>query len=292
MNQGNLDGIDITWDEARATNLANWNDRVGIHVREYGLERYRDDAERLSQVVRTDLAALEPFLPGGVAGLDVCHLQCHIGTDTISLARAGARSVTGVDFSAPALAAAAAFASDLGIDVTWIESDVVEARAAVTARLGADASFDLVYTSIGTIGWLRDLDAWAEQIYALLKPGGTFYIRDGHPALMAMDEEAEGLVTAYRYFPNGLAQQWEETTSYVGTDVLASPRTYEFPHSLAETLTAVLGAGLEIIGFDEGRTLPWRFSPAMVELDDGDFAYPVPLDERVPLTFTLVARKP
>lgn len=291
MTNANRDGIDITWDEARATNLANWNDRVGIHVREYGLDAYRDDPSRISQVVRTDLAAMEPYLAGGIAGRDVCHLQCHIGTDTISLARAGAASVTGVDFSAPALAAAAEFATDLGIDVTWIESDVLQARAAVSARLGEEHVFDLVYTSIGTIGWLRDLDTWAEQVSSLLKTGGVFYIRDGHPALMALDEQAEGLVTGYRYFPNGLAQQWEEATSYVGSDLLSSPRTYEFPHSLAETINAILGAGLEIIGFDEGRTLPWQFSPAMHERADGDFEYPAPLDDRIPLTFTLVARK-
>jgi SAM-dependent methyltransferase len=292
MGLENRDGIDVTWDEARATNLANWNGRVAIHVREYGLDAFRSDSARISQVVRTDLEALEPFLPNGVRGLDVCHLQCHIGQDTISLARAGAASVTGVDFSAPALAAAAEFAAELGIAATWIESDVLDARAAVTARLGDEAAFDLVYTSIGTIGWLRDLETWAEQVAALLKPGGTFYIRDGHPALLALDETAKELVTGYRYFPNGLAQQWEEETSYVGTDLLSSPRTYEFPHSLAETITAVLSAGLEIVGFDEGRTLPWRFSPTMTERSDGDFEYPPPFDERIPLTFTLVARKP
>ena len=38
----------------------------------------------------------------GVAGLDVMHLQCHLGFDTICLARDGAR-VTGVDFSSTAL---------------------------------------------------------------------------------------------------------------------------------------------------------------------------------------------
>ena len=38
----------------------------------------------------------------GVHGLDVLHLQCHLGCDAVTLAREGAR-VTGVDFSRTAL---------------------------------------------------------------------------------------------------------------------------------------------------------------------------------------------
>lgn len=293
MTDGHVDGVDVSWDEARQTNLANWNDRVDIHVREYGIDAFKDPAH-LSQVVRTDLAALENWLPDGVRGLDVCHLQCHIGTDTVSLARAGAASVTGVDFSAPALAAASDLAASVGIEATWVETDVLDARAAVSRELGEDREFDLVYTSIGTIGWLRDLDAWAEQVVGLLRSGGTFYIRDGHPMMFALDDLGDELRVTYRYFPNGLADQWEEEGTYVGdgSDQIAHKRTYEYPHSIAEIMTALLGAGLEIIGFDEGRTLPWKYSAIMVEREDRDFEYPAPLDERVPLTFTIVARKP
>ncbi|WP_262364216.1 bifunctional 2-polyprenyl-6-hydroxyphenol methylase/3-demethylubiquinol 3-O-methyltransferase UbiG [Arthrobacter echini] len=91
-------GNEISWDAARSTNLDNWEDRVPLHEAAYSLGAF-DDPDYLSSVVRADLAAMAPFLPDGVMdGLDVCHLQCHIGTDTLSLARAGAR-VTGVDFS-------------------------------------------------------------------------------------------------------------------------------------------------------------------------------------------------
>ncbi|WP_234988116.1 bifunctional 2-polyprenyl-6-hydroxyphenol methylase/3-demethylubiquinol 3-O-methyltransferase UbiG [Demequina sp. NBRC 110056] len=284
------DDVAVSWEEARAANLANWDERVAMHVEAYGLDRYREDPSYLSAVIRHDLAALATHLPQGVAGLDVCHLQCHIGTDTLSLARAGA-TVTGVDFSRPALDAAADLAQSLGLDATWVHTDVLSARDAVTAVMGEEAAFDLVYTSIGAIGWLADLDRWAAQVAALLRPGGLLYLRDGHPALYALDEEAEGLVTRYRYFPNGRAQAWDEATTYVGDGTIASTRTYEFPHPLSETVNAVLGAGLELLRLDEGDTLPWRFSEAMVELGDDGFAYPAPLRERVPTTFTVVARK-
>lgn len=289
-----LTGTDavVSWETAREANLANWNDRVEIHTSGgYDLDSYRRDPAHLSQVVRVDLEALRRFLPDAVAGLDVCHLQCHIGTDTVSLARAGAR-VVGVDFSRPALDAAAALAAGIGVEAEWVHTDVLDARAAVTEQLGADRTFDLVYTSIGTVGWLKDLDRWAAQIEGLLRPGGLFYIRDGHPAMYGLDENREELVTVYRYFDTGEAQVWDEEETYAGEGKLTHTRTYEFPHPFRELLPAVLGAGLEIIGFDEGKTLPWRFSEFMVEREDGDFELPAPQRELIPLTFTLVARKP
>lgn len=273
----------IDWSTARDANQDNWNDRVPLHVKAYGLEAF-DDPNHVSDVVRHDLRALRRFLPAGdVAGLDVCHLQCHFGTDTVSLARAGAR-VTGVDFSPTALQAAEAFAWRLGIDVTWIETDVLDARRAVTG------DFDLVYTSIGTITWLQDLDRWAAQVAALLRPGGTFFIRDGHPALYALDENAPVLTTRYPYFGDGHAQQWDDESTYVGDGVVAHPRTYEWPHPLSEILGALLKAGLRLLHFDEGRTLPWQFSPRMIEVPDG-YAWPEPERDLIPCTYTIIARR-
>src|SRR5690606_19629906 len=194
----------------RAANLENWEERVPIHERDYGLEEYRAGPDHLSPVVRHDLAALAPFLPAGtVAGLDLCHLQCHIGTDTLSFARAGAH-VTGVDFSPSALAMAARLADELRLQATWVESDVLEAASAV------EGWFDVVYTSIGTITWLADLDRWAAQIAGLLRPGGVFYFRDAHPTLLTIDPDADGLLVRDRYFANGLAQRWESEFTYTG----------------------------------------------------------------------------
>lgn len=284
----NSDGADVTidWDAGRATNLVNWEERVPIHEGAYGIDPFRVDPMHVSSVVRSDLAALARFLPdGGVSGLDVCHLQCHIGTDTVSLARAGAR-VTGVDFSPAALASAAGLAEELGLEVTWVETDVLEARAAVRG------DFDLVYTSIGTICWLDDLDRWAAQIAGLLRPGGTFYIRDSHPVLLTIDPDAAELVQRDRYFANGLAQQWFGEYTYAGGTKLTATRTFEWPHPLSEVVNALIGAGLELLRLDEDWRLPWKFSSRMVEVGDGDWAWPEGERDRSPATFTVVARKP
>ncbi|WP_269939595.1 class I SAM-dependent methyltransferase [Arthrobacter sp. HY1533] len=274
---------DITWELARATNLDNWEDRVPLHEAAYGVAAFEDPGH-LSEVAREDLMAMAPFLPGGsVAALDVCHLQCHIGTDTLSLARAGAR-VTGVDFSPAALESAAGLAERLGLSATWVASDVLDARAAVAG------DFDVVYTSIGTITWLDDLHRWAAQIAGLLRAGGLFYIRDGHPSLYALDEDAESLQLRYPYFGGGAAQLWDESTTYAGDGTVAHSRTYQWVHPMSDILNALIGAGLKLLRVDEGKTLPWRFSTRMVEVPGG-FAWPEEERDLVPCTYTIIARK-
>ena len=119
---------------------------------DYDLEGLAADPKRLSPVVTYD----QPWL-GDLSGLDVVHLQCHIGTDTLSLARLGGR-VTGVDFSPSALDVAAELASAAGADIRYVESELY----AVPDVLGPD--FDLVYTGVGALNWLPDIAQWARVV--------------------------------------------------------------------------------------------------------------------------------
>lgn len=273
----------VTWETARDANLSNWEERVPIHEVGYELAAH-DDRNHISDVVGDDLPVLERYLPSGkVEGLDLCHLQCHIGTDTLSFARRGAR-VTGVDFSPAALRSAERLAVQLGLAATWVETDVQEARAAV------DGEFDVVYTSIGTITWFPDLDRWARQIYGLLRTGGIFYIRDGHPVLYSVDENVDNLVISYPYFGAHTPQQWEDETTYAGEDTIASSRTYAWIHPLSQVFTALLQAGLRIAHVDEGRVLPWKFAERMIEVPGG-YVWPEAERDLVPCTFTIVAVK-
>jgi SAM-dependent methyltransferase len=284
MEQIDNENVDITWEDARDANLANWNERVAIHVEAYGLNAFRDDPHHISGVVAYDRPYIERHLGRTIDGLDLAHLQCHIGTDTLSFARLGAQ-VTGVDFSQPALDAAEALAQELNLPATWVQGDVLE-----SARL-VGKQFDVVYTSIGAIGWLKDLGQWAQQVAALLQDGGLFYIRDGHPSLYALDDQTFPPVVRYRYFENGHAQSWDSDETYTGGGTITSTRTYEFPHSTAEVINSLIAAGLTIEAFYEGDTLPWEFSKEMERLPDGSFAWPGALRAAVPCTFTVVARK-
>jgi SAM-dependent methyltransferase len=264
-------------------NRANWDSRVPHHVAGYGLDLFREDPSHLSDVVRFDLPRL-----GSLEGFDVVHLQCHIGTDTLSLARLGARSVTGLDFSAPALAAAADLAASCGAAVDYVEAELYDA----VDVLGGER-FDLVYTGVGALCWLPDVRRWAQVVAELLRPGGRLFIREGHPVLWALeDPRPDGrLVLAHPYFETA-GVPFSEPFSYVEHDgELESPDMVHFNHGLAEIVTAVMGAGLDLAALEEHDTVPWNpLGDAMEEVGGGEHRLRV-APERLPATYTLQATK-
>ncbi|MCX5688542.1 MAG: class I SAM-dependent methyltransferase [Planctomycetota bacterium] len=265
-------------------NLANWDSRVPVHLKGYALDRFRTDPSFLSGVVRYDLPRL-----GSVKGLRVAHLQCHIGTDTLSLERLGAY-VVGLDFSPAAIAAARALAHELGQHATFVESDVYRAGEVLPA-----ASFDLVYTGIGAICWLPDIARWAKVVASLLKPGGRLFIRDGHPMLFALgDARPDGLLTVeYPYFEHqGVTSN--ESTSYEGDgEALTSPASVSFNHGIGEMLAAVKGAGMDLREFTEHDTAPWNpLDEACEQVGETGEWRLRGRPGHLPMTFTLVATKP
>jgi len=271
-------------DDPRAVNLANWESRVAHHAAsaEYGLARYAEDPDAISDVVRFDVARL-----GDIAGLDAVHLQCHIGTDTISLARLGAR-VTGYDFSPSALEVARSLATSADAAVEFVQGDVDDA----VAVLGGER-FDLVYTGVGAINWLPRIADWARVVAGLLRRGGRLFIRDGHPVLATLsDPRPDGLVVIeYPYF-EGEGTEFVTPISYVSHEgELAEPRTIEFNHGLGELITALLSAGMEIVAFEEHDTVPWpALADQMEEVAPGEFRL-IDRPNRLPHSYTLQARK-
>jgi SAM-dependent methyltransferase len=268
--------------EAIALNRANWDSRVAHHEQGYDLASFESDPTHLSDVVRFDRPRL-----GDIRGLDVVHLQCHIGTDTLSLARLGAR-VTGLDFSAPALAVAASLAQRCGASIEYVESDVDHAVEA----LGA-GRFDLVYTGIGALCWLPSIAEWARVVSTLLRPGGSLFIREGHPMLWSLcDPRPDGLVTLdFPYFETS-GTVFEEEYSYVEhADPLASPTTVQFNHSLSEIFNALWAAGMEVTLFEEHRSVPWnQLGDAMVDIGGGEYQL-AERPERLAASYTLRARR-
>jgi SAM-dependent methyltransferase len=241
----------------REVNRANWDDRVPVHLAspDYAVDRFTADPVFISDVVRFDQELL-----GDVSGRRGVHLQCHIGTDTISLARLGA-SMTGLDFSAPAVGAATALAAETGADARFVQSDVYAA-----ADVLEPGSFDLVYTGIGALHWLPSVRRWARVVAALLRPGGRLFIREGHPALIAARNRGGKLTVEYPYFEQPEPMVWNNDASYVETGaVIAHTSTYEWNHGIGETVTALLEEGMRITGLAEHDTVPWNALPGLME---------------------------
>jgi SAM-dependent methyltransferase len=269
----------------RALNRASWDERAPAHAAspDYGFSRFAADPRYLSEVVTFDLPRL-----GSVSGLRGVHLQCHIGTDTVSLARLGAR-MCGVDFSPAALVEARRLAQVAGVDVDFREADVYLASEV----LGRGA-FDLVFTGIGALCWLPDIRRWAEVVAALLRPGGRLFLREGHPMLLSLAEIGPDgrLVVEDAYFERSDPTVIEQCGTYVETGAAFSRKlTHQWNHGLGELITALLDQRMLITALVEHDSVPWEALPGHMErlalgewrLRDRPF--------RLPHTYTLQAIK-
>ncbi len=267
-------------------NRARWDERAAAHAASpgYAVERFVADPDFISDVVRFDLPLL-----GDVSGLRGLHLQCHIGTDTISLTRLGAQ-MTGLDFSAASLSEARELAARVGADVEFVESEVYEAVAA----LGA-SRFDLVFTGVGAICWLPSIRRWAAVVAELLAPGGRLFMREVHPALWALDDERDDglLVVDHTYFETADPNIFDTPGTYVETDVeFTHNREHVWNHGLGETVTALLDAGMALTGLVEHDSVPSEQLPGMMVRIGAKEWRLAERPTRLPLSYTLQAVKP
>jgi SAM-dependent methyltransferase len=157
-----------------------------------------------------------------------------------------------------------------------------------------DETFDLFYTGVGALCWLPSVAEWARIVAGLLRPGGRLYLREGHPILEALDDTRDDrlLVIDHPYFELAEPTEWVDDTTYTGDDAtLSAPVTREWAHGLAETVQALLDAGLQLTRIEEHTELEWAFFDWMVPTDGGRYALPE-RRERLPLMYSLEAVKP
>ena len=263
-------------------NRAWWDGAAAIHGDDpiYDTKALIAGADSLSREEETAIAASV----GSVDGLDVIHIQCHIGFDTISLARRGAR-ITGLDFSPVALAKAEELATHAAAEVIWVQADA--------ARIPADlhGRFDLAYATIGAICWIEDIYAWMRAAAATLRPGGHLVLVEIHPLLnMVAEQEAFSLDFPYAF--DGPHHFNEPGTYAEPRAELASSETVNFAHSLGETVTAAIEAGLRIDSLTEHLEASKPPRPPLVPCES-DGRYRLRLDgQLLPVLFTLLATKP
>jgi SAM-dependent methyltransferase len=262
-------------------NRARWDEVVDIHLNStfYDVTEVKAGGTSLDPLILAEL--------GDISGLKLLHLQCHFGLDTLSLARLGAE-VTGLDFSSKAIAAARTLAAETGIKAEFVEGRVEQAPEL------AGRDFDIVFTSWGVLMWLPDITLWARTIAACLKPGGRFYIAEGHPVLWIFEDRHENyrdnLKVVRSYFLEG-PQQWDNPHDYAEpTVVLKARQSNEWQHGIGDVVTALATAGLRIDFLHEHDRLVWPGIPGMVRQDGDYFAAPEG-EPRLPFAYSISARK-
>lgn len=277
-------------------NRAWWDHVVPVHEasRGYDREGFLRGEKPLCPV---ELAELGPL----VEGRSLLHLQCHFGMDTLNWARLGAR-VTGLDFAPQAIEAARRLSEDSGVPGRFVEANVYDAPSALEGE-----RFDIVYTGIGALIWLPDIERWARAVADCLAEGGRLYVYEAHPMLVTLADNgsaARALEVVYPYFERPEPTENDLDVTYVDGPSLEVTRNYEWNHGLGEVVTALIGAGLVIEFLHEHREVPWQALPSMEFVGDApqgaDGRYqsgrmwrlPEAQRDLVPLMYSLMARKP
>lgn len=255
-------------------NKKSWNKRTAVHKDSafYDLDSFKKGKSSLNKIEVEEL--------GDVSGKSLLHLQCHFGMDTMSWARAGA-SCVGVDLSDEAINLAKEVNAELNLDAEFVCCNVYDLKQHL------DKKFDIVFTSYGTIGWLPDLDAWAAIIAHFLKPGGTFYIADFHPALWMMDDDFEQV--KYSYFNTEVITE-EISGSYSDRNAPIKSIEHGWNHPFSEILNALLTHGLQITLFNEFSYSPYNCFNNLEQGAD-DMWRIKGMDEKLPMMYSIKAVK-
>lgn len=269
MSDGDADWLEL--------NRRAWDERVPLHVD----SAFYDTETFLAG--RSSLRAFELDEVGAVDGKRLLHLQCHFGQDTLSWARLGA-SVTGLDFSEPAIEHARRLAEEAGIDANFVAANVYDAADALDGQ-----SFDILYTGLGALVWLPDIARWARVCADLVAPGGFVYLAEFHPIIDIFDDDRLDVVEPY-FREEG--RRWETPGSYAALDAQTQNNaTWEWTHPIGEVVTALVEAGLQLEFLHEHPMTLWRRFPFLERRGDGSYHQPAgqPL---LPMMYSLRARKP
>jgi SAM-dependent methyltransferase len=273
----------VTEHEAHlAINRALWDRLADAHGRVgdwfYDVPAFLDGESALTEIVCAQMEAAV----GSVEGLDLLHLQCHFGLDTLSWARLGA-TVTGVDFSPVAIERARELATQAGITATFVEADAQALPPAL------DGQFDVVFASYGALCWIADLDAWFGGAARALRTDGKLVVVECHPLLLITDS-ADPVVFGCPYLGGvPLVEEWEGT--YAGGDVDICQPTVGYPHGLGEIVTALIRSGLRIDDFTEYLRDPKQNDPGVLTRDDTGRSRLTLGGQDLPLTYSLRATR-
>jgi len=248
-------------------NAAYWNETAGwygVSAEAEEIEVLRAGGSYLFGAERERLGDLSPWCNRAI------HLQCSHGWDALSLLNQGAAEVVGVDISERLLAAARRKSEAVGAKAQWVLSDILETPHDL------DGTADLVYTGKGALCWMMDINGWARVAARLLKPGGLFFLHEGHPLDWAWDMDAPKYELDSEhgdYFSS------KPQTKLFVQPVQSAPNYRQW--TLGEIVNSLIQAGLRIEFLMEYPDPFWDQFSHM----------PEETLKRLPHTFTLTARE-
>jgi len=255
-------------------NRFNWNQKANIN---YHSEYY--DVKKFKKTL-CSLYPLDLKLLGDIKDKKILHLMCHFGMDTISMAYKGA-DVTGVDFSDDAIKFAKELSTEVGVQAKFICSNVYDILDVLKE------TFDIVYMTYGTIGWLPDLFKLAKIISNLLSKNGFYLLIDSHPIYWMMDSTGN---IVYPYDSGEQAIEIKPEGTYTDKNARIEGVEYWWNHGISTIINTLISNNLQIQYFNEYNYASRKVNEDVIRDSNGNWICPE-LENKYPLMFAVKAKK-
>lgn len=237
------DRSDIAVTDAVRANLEAWDEVAPIHARHNQDALLKAFAKPGHSVL--DAGSRKNFGELGVAGKSVAQLCCNNGRELLSVKNMGAGRCVGFDGSPAFVEQARALNAAAGQNCEFVAGDIHAVPAVY------DGEFDILYVTIGVLSWMPDLRTFFDIANRLAKPGGYFLIEEQHPIMNMVEPGGPDAPVDWRYSYFQKHPFVEEGLDYYGeTDYEAAPN-YSYQHTMGDTINAAIGAGFEVLRFDE-----------------------------------------
>jgi hypothetical protein len=141
----------------------------------------------------------------------------------------------------------------------------------------------IVFTSYGVLGWLPDMQKWAEVATSFLKPKGKFLLVEFHPVVWMFDNDFKTI--AYSYFNKEAIIETIQGT-YAEKDAEIEATEIGWNHPLSDVLSALLKTGLRITGFHEYDYSPYACFNEITEAEPGRYRIKH-LGEKLPMVYAV-----
>jgi SAM-dependent methyltransferase len=265
----------INYNKYFETNKLLWNKRVDINFNSkfYDKKKFKETKNSLNSIELNEL--------GDITGKSILHLQCHFGQDTLSLSKLEAK-VTGVDFSEEAIKKAKELSKEMNLPAKFICSNIYDLKESLNEK------FDIVFTSYGTIGWLPDINKWANIVSHFLRPNGKFLIVEFHPFIWTLDHNFEKIYYSYFHDDEPIAETLKGT--YADREADIEMLEYGWNHSLSDVINSLIDEDLEILSFKEFPFSPYNCFPNMKKLTKDKYVFEK-FPEMLPIVYSVKAEK-
>ncbi len=252
------------------TNRVMWNETAAIHQSNY----VNDLLKRIKAPDYCTFDAVEQrlFAQIDLSGKAVVQPSCNNARELISVKKAGAGRCLGLDISDAFIAQGKQLVHAADVDIELVRTNLYDIKDEYNGQ------FDVVYVTVGALGWLPDLSDYIGLLSRMLKPDGQLFMYEMHP-VMIMFETESGSTVVNDYFQR-TAYREEDDADYMDPDAKIESPSYWFQHTLGDILGQCIDHGLNINHFEEYRH---DISNVGAHLEQSEHC--------PPLCFSLIAKK-